>query len=151
MFAKVGEKDVTRAIVTTFGRDLEKHAENDVIIIGAGPAGLMAGKELASKGVKTRFITHQPSEAKNQPWRNEIDQAFQKLCSEIGKENICTDPSMHGRIVIVDNKALIGSMDLNAYSLTGAHTEFAIYTEDPDIIRKLRRIFNSKFKPLKAS
>jgi len=56
MFAKVGEKDVTRAIVTTFGRDLEEHAENDVIIIGAGPAGLMAGKELASKGVKTLII-----------------------------------------------------------------------------------------------
>ncbi len=56
MFAKIGEKDVTRAIVTVFGKDLEEHAENDVIIVGAGPAGLMAGKELASRGVKTLII-----------------------------------------------------------------------------------------------
>lgn len=56
MFAKIGEKDVTRAIVTMFGRDLEEHAENDVIIVGGGPSGLMAGKELASKGVKTLII-----------------------------------------------------------------------------------------------
>ncbi|NVM02036.1 MAG: thiazole biosynthesis protein [Candidatus Helarchaeota archaeon] len=56
MFAKIGEKDVTRAIVTIFGKDLEEHAENDVIIVGAGPAGLMAGKELASNGVKTLLI-----------------------------------------------------------------------------------------------
>ena len=27
MFAKVGEKDVTRAIVTMFGKDLEEHTE----------------------------------------------------------------------------------------------------------------------------
>lgn len=56
MFAKVGEKEVTRAIVSVFGRDLEEHAENDVIIIGGGPAGLMAGRELALKGVKTLII-----------------------------------------------------------------------------------------------
>jgi len=56
MFAKVGEKDVTRAIVTVFGRDLDEHAENDVVIIGGGPAGLMAGRDLALKGVKTLII-----------------------------------------------------------------------------------------------
>ncbi|MHA1131510.1 MAG: sulfide-dependent adenosine diphosphate thiazole synthase [Candidatus Helarchaeota archaeon] len=56
MFAKVGEKDITRAIVSIFGKDLEDHAENDVIIVGAGPAGLMAGKELASKGIKTLIV-----------------------------------------------------------------------------------------------
>lgn len=56
LFAKIGEKDVTRAIVTIFGRDLEEHTENDVIIIGGGPSGLMAGKELASKGIKTLII-----------------------------------------------------------------------------------------------
>ncbi|MHA1381110.1 MAG: sulfide-dependent adenosine diphosphate thiazole synthase [Candidatus Helarchaeota archaeon] len=56
MFAKIGEKDVTRAIVSIFGKDLEEHAENDVIIVGAGPAGLMAGRELANHGVKTLII-----------------------------------------------------------------------------------------------
>jgi thiamine thiazole synthase len=56
MFAKVGEKDITRAIITVFGRDLDEHVENDVVIIGGGPAGLMAGRELALKGVKTLII-----------------------------------------------------------------------------------------------
>ncbi|MHA1264924.1 MAG: sulfide-dependent adenosine diphosphate thiazole synthase [Candidatus Helarchaeota archaeon] len=56
MFAKIGEKEVTRAIVTIFGKDLEEHAENDVIIVGAGPAGLMAGKELAKNGIKTLIV-----------------------------------------------------------------------------------------------
>ena len=105
--------------------------------------------ELKNKGVTIRFITHKPQEARNQPWRGEIEEAFKKLCSHIGLENICIDPTMHGRMIIVDNKALIGSMDLNAYSLTGPHTEFAIYTDDPEIVRKLRNLFYTKFKPLK--
>lgn len=131
---------------------LLNEATGEVLICGwIGTHFIPKLTKLANEGVKIRFITHQPSEAKNQPWRNEINKAFERLCSDIGKENICTDPNMHGRMIIVDNKALIGSMDLNAYSLTGAHSEFAIYTEDPGVIRKLRRIFNSKFKPLKSS
>lgn len=137
--------------ITDLIDSLLNKATGEVLICGwIGTHFIPKLRELANEGVKIRFITHQPSEAKNQPWRSEINQAFEKLCSHIGKENICTDPNMHGRMIIVDNKALIGSMDLNAYSLTGAHTEFAIYTERPEIVRRLRNIFNSKFKPLKA-
>lgn len=56
MFETVGEKDITRAIVSGFAKDLQDYAESDVIIVGGGPSGLMAGKELASKGVKTLII-----------------------------------------------------------------------------------------------
>ncbi|MCJ7545744.1 MAG: sulfide-dependent adenosine diphosphate thiazole synthase [Deltaproteobacteria bacterium] len=56
IFAKVSEKDVTRAIVGGFLREFEKFVESDVIIVGGGPAGLMAGKELAAKGKRALIV-----------------------------------------------------------------------------------------------
>lgn len=56
LFEKIQEKDVTRAIIKGFSEELDKYAESDVVIAGGGPAGLMAGKELAAKGVKTLII-----------------------------------------------------------------------------------------------
>lgn len=56
IFAQVSEKDVTRAIVEGFLREFEKFVESDVIIVGGGPAGLMAGKELAAKGKRTLIV-----------------------------------------------------------------------------------------------
>ncbi len=56
LFEKIEEKDVTRAIVSGFMKDFSEHAESDVIIVGGGPSGLTAAKELASKGIKTLII-----------------------------------------------------------------------------------------------
>lgn len=56
IFEKTTESQVTRAIVENFSKQLLEYAESDVIIIGAGPSGLMAGRELAKKGVKTLLI-----------------------------------------------------------------------------------------------
>ena len=56
MFEKVSEKDITKAILKGFARDFEEYAESDVIIIGAGPSGLMAGRYLAQKKIKTLII-----------------------------------------------------------------------------------------------
>lgn len=55
-FEPVGEKEITRAIVEGFMRDFQKYAESDVIIIGGGPSGLMAGKGLAERGVGTLIV-----------------------------------------------------------------------------------------------
>lgn len=55
-FSPVGEKEVTRAIVNSFLRQFEDYAESDVIIVGAGPSGLMAGKDLAKKGLKVLIV-----------------------------------------------------------------------------------------------
>ena len=47
IFSRVSEKDVTRAIVSEFYKEFENHIENDVIVIGAGPSGLVAATEFA--------------------------------------------------------------------------------------------------------
>ena len=56
MFEKVTEKEVTRAIVESFSKDFAEYAESDVVIVGGGPSGLTAAKELASNGVKTLIV-----------------------------------------------------------------------------------------------
>ncbi len=56
LFHPVTESDVTRAIVGGFLRQFEQYVESDVIIVGGGPSGLMAGKELAKKGLKVLIV-----------------------------------------------------------------------------------------------
>ena len=56
IFADVSEKEVTRAIVHMFTETMIEYSDSDVIIIGAGPAGLIAGRELAKMGARTLII-----------------------------------------------------------------------------------------------
>ena len=56
VFSAADEKDVTRAILNSFTEELDEYVESDCLIIGAGPSGLMAGRELARRGVKTLII-----------------------------------------------------------------------------------------------
>ncbi|MEE8402828.1 MAG: FAD-dependent oxidoreductase, partial [Candidatus Hydrothermarchaeaceae archaeon] len=56
MFEAVSEKEVTRAIVEGFSRDFREYVESDVVIVGGGPSGLVAARDLASAGVKTLII-----------------------------------------------------------------------------------------------
>ena len=56
MFEPVTESQITSAIVSEFAEDLKNYAKSDVIIIGGGPSGLMAARELASKRVKVLII-----------------------------------------------------------------------------------------------
>ncbi|HEY5532718.1 MAG TPA: sulfide-dependent adenosine diphosphate thiazole synthase [Candidatus Anoxymicrobiaceae bacterium] len=56
IFAPVSEKDVSRAIVSEFAATFEEFVESDVVIIGAGPSGLMAARTLADAGRRVVII-----------------------------------------------------------------------------------------------
>ena len=56
IFADVKEVEITKAIANEFHSVLTDRAESDVIIIGAGPAGLTAGRELSNMGFKVLII-----------------------------------------------------------------------------------------------
>ena len=56
IFHPVSEKDVTRTIVGGFLRQFEAYTESDVLIVGAGPSGLMAGRDLAAQGHRVLLV-----------------------------------------------------------------------------------------------
>ncbi|OGS55967.1 MAG: ribose 1,5-bisphosphate isomerase [Euryarchaeota archaeon RBG_19FT_COMBO_56_21] len=56
IFAKSSESAVTRAIISQFAKDMDENAETDVIVIGGGPSGLMAARDLALKGVRVLVV-----------------------------------------------------------------------------------------------
>jgi len=55
-FSPVGEKEITRAIVSEFAKEFQEYAECDCIIIGGGPSGLVAGRDIARAGKKVVII-----------------------------------------------------------------------------------------------
>jgi len=50
------EIEISRVIIEQYGSKLTEHLENDVVIVGAGPAGLAAGYYLSKAGLKTSII-----------------------------------------------------------------------------------------------
>lgn len=56
MFAKISEAQISRAIVGEFTKWFDEYITSDVIIVGAGPSGLIAGRDLANAGFKTLII-----------------------------------------------------------------------------------------------
>lgn len=56
LFAAVTESEVTSAIVSRFAEQMKTYTKTDVIVVGGGPSGLMAARELAKAGVKVLVV-----------------------------------------------------------------------------------------------
>ncbi len=56
MFKPVNEAKITRAIAKEFYSWFENYITSDVVIVGGGPSGLVAGRELALDGHKVLII-----------------------------------------------------------------------------------------------
>jgi len=56
LFHPVREREVTKAIVSSFLQQFEEYIDSDVIIVGGGPSGLVAGRELGKAGLKVLII-----------------------------------------------------------------------------------------------
>ncbi|MBU4342473.1 MAG: sulfide-dependent adenosine diphosphate thiazole synthase [Candidatus Omnitrophica bacterium] len=56
MFHEVSEAKITRAILREFAGWFEEYITSDVIIVGGGPSGLTAARDLARDGIKTLII-----------------------------------------------------------------------------------------------
>jgi hypothetical protein len=127
-------------------------ATGEVLICGwIGTLLLPKLRAIKEKGINIRIITHKSAELKGKPGRQDVARAHMELISLLGKDHISIHPECHFRVLVVNNKALLGSMDFNAISLTGTHREFAIYTEIPEIVRSIRNYLNQIFTPLEGS
>lgn len=126
--------------------DMLDNATAEVLIFGyMGTIFVKKLQDLKQKGVTIKIITGNIGAIRQDVMRKEKEKAMEELVKMLTKANISSKPDFHGRAVIVDNKALIGSMDLDSYSMTGARIEFATYTEDPEIVRTLRVYFEHTF------
>ena len=54
--ANFSETEISRAIIETYHQDLSAHLESDVLVVGAGPSGLIAAWFLATHGAKVTVL-----------------------------------------------------------------------------------------------
>ena len=56
MFKTTSESEITNAIVSNFAKDMKQFVKTDVIVVGGGPSGLMAAREIAKQNIDVLVI-----------------------------------------------------------------------------------------------
>lgn len=56
VFTPINERDISKAIIEEFLKDLSSFVSCDVIVVGGGPSGLMAARQLAKENKKVVLI-----------------------------------------------------------------------------------------------
>ena len=54
--APLRERDITRQIAREYYKEFDQLIESDVIIVGAGPSGLICAHDLGRMGIKTLIV-----------------------------------------------------------------------------------------------
>jgi thiamine thiazole synthase len=54
--APLRERDITRQIAREYYKEFDQLIESDVIVVGAGPSGLICGRDLAAMGFRTLLV-----------------------------------------------------------------------------------------------
>ncbi|MBM4124488.1 MAG: FAD-dependent oxidoreductase, partial [Nitrospira sp.] len=54
--APLRERDITRHIARAYYKEFDQLIESDVIVVGAGPSGLICARDLASMGFRTLIV-----------------------------------------------------------------------------------------------
>lgn len=55
-FSKVSENQITETIVKEFAEDMLANLKTEVVVVGGGPSGLVAARDLAKNGIKVLVI-----------------------------------------------------------------------------------------------
>jgi thiamine thiazole synthase len=56
MFKRITESQISRAIVGEFNKWFDEYIVSDVIVVGGGPSGLIAARDLSNAGLKTLIV-----------------------------------------------------------------------------------------------
>ncbi len=131
------EAEISLAIIEEASEDWLEHARNDVIIVGAGPSGLAAGRYLAEKGFKTLILERRLSFGGGIGGGGML---FHKIVVEKEAKEILDDFEIkygeRRNFLVVDAaefmaKLAAGCIDAGARIIHGVSVEDVIFREDP--------------------